>query len=368
MKIFQVVPSLRTGGAETLVRNYCLKLREKHEVKCVVMGRCVKGEPNKMALDSAGVPIVYMWGDIEKPQLLSKVWGRISMYWKLPFLIYKEKPDVVHCHLVYFQYIVLPLICFHKCKFFYTLHSTIPRTFVTRWNFFLAKLLNRIHRVQFITLHQEMEKDFERLMPGKKGIILRNGIEISRYVVSGDTRSNYRELLGIGCAEFVIGHVGSLSPVKNHFFLLKVFREVKCIHKNSRLLLVGSGNIESEIMLEAKRLGIINGIIWLKNRSDIPELLSVMDVFVFPSFLEGFPLAVLEAQAAGLRCIISDKITDAVLLTDNICKMDIDESPRLWAEEILYPSKHAVHMGIEEYDLNHIVEKLIGIYEGRIVS
>lgn len=368
MKIFQVTPSLRTGGAETLVKNYCLKLREKNEVKCVVMGRCVKGEPNKIALDSAGVPITYMWNDIKRAHLLSKIWGRISMYWKLPFMIYKEKPDVVHCHLVCFQYILLPLMCFHKCKFFYTLHSTIPKTFVTRWNFFLAKLLNRIHWVQFITLHQAMEEDFERLLPGKKGIILRNGIDMSRYEVSEDTRCNYREILGIDCNDFVVGHVGSLSPVKNHFFLLKVFREVKSIHKNSRLLLVGSGDIEAEIMSEAERLGVLNDIIWLKNRADIPELLSVMDVFVFPSLSEGFPLAVLEAQAAGLRCIISDKITDEILLTDNICKMNIDEAPKKWAREVLCSSNHIKHRGLEEYDLNHVIEKLMDIYEGRIVS
>ncbi len=368
MKIFQVTPSLRTGGAETLVRNYCIKLKEKNEVKCIVLGRRVEEEPNKIALDSAEVPILYMRNDTKNVHWLSKIWGIISMCCKFLFLIYKEKPDVVHCHLIYFHYILLPLICFRKCKFFYTLHSVIPRTFVTRWNFFLARLLNRIHWLQFITLHQEMEADFERLLPGQKGIILRNGIDMSRYTVNVDTSRNYRELLGLDSKELVIGHVGSLSPVKNHFFLLKIFREVKCIHKNSRLLLVGSGDIESKIMSEAKKMGIIDDIIWLKNRSDIPELLSVMNVFVFPSLVEGFPLSVLEAQAAGVRCIISDRITDEVLLSANICKMNIDAAPKIWAREILYPSEHTTHRGIDEYDLNRIVEKLMEIYEGRIVS
>ena len=368
MKILQVVPSLRTGGAETLVRHYCIKLSKTNDVKCIVMGRCVEDEPNKKAMDGMDIPIIYLRKDKVDANILIKIWSNISMCWKLLQLIYKERPQIVHFHLVYFRYLLITLVCWRDCKYFYTLHSVIPRSFRTKGNFMLARLVNRVKLVKFITLHNDMEKDFERLFKGPKGIIVKNGIDIRAYIYKNFKRDEYRKELGISKNDFVVGHVGSLIPVKNHLFLLQVFTEVLRLRAQCKLLLIGSGTIENEIMKKAEQLNIKDKIIWLKNRSDIPELLSVMDVFVFPSIYEGFPLAVLEAQAAGLRCIISDSITDDVLLTDNICKMDIKTSPKVWAKEIIQPTVHELHTGIEEYDLDRILERVVGIYEGKIVE
>lgn len=368
MKILQVVPSLRTGGAETLVRNYCLKMIKNNDVKCIVMGKGVIGEPNRQVMEENKIPIMYMLSDEGPVSYFRKIWIHLGMMFNLYRVIKKEKPDVVHIHLVYFRYLLITLFLYRNCKYFYTLHSVIPRIFVTKINYFLARLVNCLGLVKFITLHKEMEDDFERLVGWQKGIIVRNGIELNAYSVDHAKRNEYRKKLAVGETEFVIGHVGSLSPVKNHHFLLRVFSSVLHYEKNCRLLLVGSGDIEEEIMLEADRLGVKEKIIWLKNRADIPELLSVMDVFVFPSLHEGFPLAVLEAQAAGLRCIISDKITDDVLLTDKISKMDLDADPEIWAEEIIHPTEHEKHTGLSEYELDNIIERLMGIYEGRIVS
>ena len=368
MKILQVVPGLRTGGAETLVRHYCLKMSKGNDVKCIVMGGSVPGEPNKLVMEENKIPILYMRSDEGELSYFRKIWIHLGMVFKFYQVIKKEKPDVVHIHLVYFRYLLMAFLLYRDCKYFYTLHSVIPRAFMTKSNFFLAKILNRLRLIKFITLHKEMESDFERLVGGQKGIIVRNGIELNDYISSHVKQNDYRKKLGIGENEFVIGHVGSLSPVKNHYFLLRVFSEVLRYMENSRLLLIGSGHIEDAIMHEADNLGVKKKIIWLKNRSDIPDLLSVMDVFVFPSFHEGFPLAVLEAQAAGLRCIISDRITNDVLLTDKICKMDIDVEPALWAEEIIHPTEHEKHTGLSEYNLDNIIERVLDIYEGRIVS
>lgn len=149
---------------------------------------------------------------------------------------------------------------------------------------------------------------------GKKAVnrgevhYLKNGLDLDIYRYSQESRNNIRKEFSIE-DKFVIGHIGRFSKQKNHDFLIDVFTKIKKQRNNTVLLLVGMGELEAYIKAKVRDLDLENSVIFAGLRSDIPALLSAMDVFVFPSFYEGLPNVVIEAQATGLPCLISDRIT-----------------------------------------------------------
>lgn len=168
----------------------------------------------------------------------------------------------------------------------------------------------------------------------KNGFILANGIDVEKFLPNDAVRNHMRKQL---CVEdkFVIGHIGSFGPPKNHMYLLEIFKCIADKHQDSVLLLVGDGKLRERIENKAQELEIKEKVIMTGIRSDVNKLIQAMDCFVFPSLYEGLPVTVVEAQAASLPCFISDKITDEVCITDLVKRLSIDNAPNLWADEIV---------------------------------
>lgn len=159
-----------------------------------------------------------------------------------------------------------------------------------------------------------------------------NAIDTERYAFSDEKREKARTCLRLS-ESYVVMHVGNIRFEKNHQFLIRVFEEIKKKHKNAKLVLAGGGSLERlKPMMDS--LGVSEDVIHLGIRDDVPELLQAADAFVFPSLYEGFPGAVLEAEASGVKCLISDSITEEVLLTENIRAISLKRQPREWAEEL----------------------------------
>ena len=167
-----------------------------------------------------------------------------------------------------------------------------------------------------------------------KATLMHNAIDLSLFKFDENLRNKHRKEFNIE-KDFVIGHVGRFSNQKNHVFLLKVFNELLKLEKNCKLVLVGKGELQNDIIDQIKKFNIEDKVIFAGVRSDVNELLSVFDVFVFPSFYEGMPNTVIEAQATGLPCIISDTITKEVQITDLVTFKSIKEDAKQWALEIL---------------------------------
>lgn len=163
---------------------------------------------------------------------------------------------------------------------------------------------------------------------------LHNAIDLDTYCFREEDRNTVRMELGID-DKLVFGHVGRFSNQKNHAFLLEIFSEIVKRHSNSVLVLVGEGEKEQEIHQKATVLNVENKVIFAGIRSDIPQLLSAMDVFVFPSFYEGMPNTVIEAQATGLPCVISDTITKEANITGLVEYLSLSSSAEQWAETAL---------------------------------
>lgn len=164
--------------------------------------------------------------------------------------------------------------------------------------------------------------------------IIHNALNVEEYKFSKEDRIHVREELNIPQGACLIGHIGRFMQQKNHDKLIRVFQEVCKKNENARLLLVGNGELENTIRKMVDEFGITNKVVFAGVRSDIPRLLSCMDLFVMPSLYEGMPNTVIEAQANGLYCVISDTITKEADITGNVCFISLEESEQKWASTI----------------------------------
>lgn len=166
-------------------------------------------------------------------------------------------------------------------------------------------------------------------------IMLNNAIDAAVYSFDASKREEMRRQLDL-TDELVVGHVGRFNPQKNHAFLLDIFAALLKKEPNAVLLLVGGGEGMPKIQAKAQELGIAERVRFLGVRSDVADLMQAMDVFVFPSLYEGLPVTMVEAQASGLPCIISDKVPPECILTDGLVNiMPLSANPEAWAEKIL---------------------------------
>lgn len=174
----------------------------------------------------------------------------------------------------------------------------------------------------------------------KKGNVqvIPNGIDTEHFRYDETIRNDIREKLGLGNS-FVIGHVGEFNYAKNHEYLIDIFYEVCRQNDNSILVLVGTGNTENYIKEKTEKLGLSDSVKFLGKRPDVHKLLQAMDIFVFPSRYEGLPGTVIEAQATGLRCLVSVEISDEIKITDLVEFLPIKKPAKIWADKIIDHSK-----------------------------
>lgn len=164
--------------------------------------------------------------------------------------------------------------------------------------------------------------------------VVHNGKDFSSFHFSELLRIEEREKLSLG-SKIVVGHVGRINQQKNHEFLLRVFAAFHEKITNSVLYLIGDGPLRNHVESLAVSLGILDSIIFAGNVSDISFRLQAMDIMIFPSLYEGLPNVVLEWQAVGLPCLISDNITEECASSDLVHFMSLNEDAKQWADEAI---------------------------------
>ena len=164
--------------------------------------------------------------------------------------------------------------------------------------------------------------------------ILPNGIEIDRFRFQKTQRLDMRREMGLS-DQFVVGTVGRLCREKNPMFLMDVFSNVLKMQPNSTLLFVGEGAEYIRLMQRAKELKIDQNVVFYGTTDRVEQLLWVMDVFVFPSLVEGLGLAAIEAQTAGLPVLCSDAIPTEAYILSTVQSISLKQPPEKWAQAVL---------------------------------
>jgi glycosyltransferase involved in cell wall biosynthesis len=162
------------------------------------------------------------------------------------------------------------------------------------------------------------------------------GIDVNLYGAEADPAA-IRANFGIPSDAFVVGHVARFTEVKNHSFLLDIAVELSKRKPEVRFLLIGDGPLRTDIQSKAQKLDLEQSIIFAGVRTDVPRLmLSAMDIFLLPSLLEGLPLVLIEAQAAGLPCVFSDDITEEVDVVNSLMhRVSLSQPASFWAESLV---------------------------------
>lgn len=199
----------------------------------------------------------------------------------------------------------------------------------------------------------------------EKAKLLKNGLDLNKFCFDQEGRNRIRKEFSIE-DKLVIGHIGRFNGQKNHAFLLKIFEDIKKINPNSVLLLIGDGELQEKIKQKVKELGLETSVIFAGIRADVPQILSAMDIFVFPSYFEGMPNIILEAQTTGLPCLISDRITKEAIVCDCVKSMSLEKASLDWANEAITlkdDDRHSNELVMREagYDIGEVTKTFINI-------
>lgn len=212
-------------------------------------------------------------------------------------------------------------------------------------------------------------------MFGKLGVssgkfsILHNAVDLAEFAYREDARKEIRRELGIPESALVVGHVGRFNQQKNHAFLLDVFAEVASKRDDSVLLLLGKGELVENVKQKVEALDLSDRVVFAGVRRDAALCYSAMDVLAFPSLYEGLPNVVIEAQANGLPCVMSDTITKEVLLNPNVVQMGLTRDCAAWAVEIIDNAKaritsSKVQLKSKGYDIDTELSRFVSVVYG----
>jgi len=164
--------------------------------------------------------------------------------------------------------------------------------------------------------------------------IINNAIELSKFKYNRDIRKKLVEEMNIQ-DKFTIGMIGSLSPQKNPEFGVKVFAGLQKKFPDSILLMIGEGELKESVQQTIKQFNLQDKVKLLGRREDVAAIMSVIDCFLMPSKFEGFPFAMVEAQAAGLPCVVSDTISRETNLTGNVHFVSLEDPIEEWVQKIM---------------------------------
>lgn len=170
--------------------------------------------------------------------------------------------------------------------------------------------------------------------------VLKNGIDIKRTRFEERNRVAIRQELGLDSKTPLFGHVGRLTHIKNQTFLLEVFARILDTLPSAHLVLVGRGEDEAGIRAQADVLGIGDRVHLLGVRSDVPSILSALDVFIFPSHKEGLANATVEAQASGARCLLSTGVPELARISTGTVFKPLDDDAEAWAAQAIDLYRH----------------------------
>lgn len=200
-----------------------------------------------------------------------------------------------------------------------------------------------------------------------------NAVDATKFQYNRIVREQVRKELELQ-DKMVIGHVGSFRYAKNHEYLLKVFGAIKKLaaernlHIEPILLLLGDGELKETVRQQAEKMGLSKEVILLGNRDNIWKYYQAMDFVVFPSRYEGMPGTIVEAQVAGVRSLISDRISGDTIFTDLVKQKSIDSDPDEWAKEVLdtwaYERTDYYEKALEAgFDVKEQAKKMMAFYE-----
>lgn len=364
-KIIQYVSRIKDGGAETLLRDYALLLNKDKFDVVVVCEDYVKDSANYRFLIDNNIKCISTYGKLDYTcRVLARIFGAKFKAMLLKKQLKKLEADVIHIHLESLEVIKLLSEELINTKLIFTC-ANVPDFCIGNKKpkeMEACSYLLKHNNLQILALHQEMADEINKMFNINNVLVFRSGTNFKRFE-NLNSKEEIRELIGVPKDCYLVGHIGRFAYQKNHEFLIRVFSEITKIKNNAHLLLIGSGKLKNDIQQQLEELNLIDKTTIICNRTDTPELLKSMDVFLFPSRFEGLSVSMVEAQVAGIPCVVSNKIANETYCSKNITELSFDDDITIWAKECINPKGNIKDWNnIDDYDLNKIVLRLEDLY------
>ena len=344
IRVAQVLNRMDSGGIEAVVMNYYRHI-DREKVQFDFYFAEDSSFPQREELERLGAGIYPI-----------PSYSRSVEYHRALYKAFKEKGyKIVHAHLSTMS--VFPLFAAWRAGVPVRIchnHST------AHWGEGLKTLLKYILRPfnkVFATCYFACGETAGRWMYGDKCFekgkvtVMPNAIDTEKFTYDPEARVALREELGIPEDAFVVGHVGRFMYQKNHSFLIDVFAELAKQRPDAVLLLIGEGELVERIQNKVWGLGIEAKVIFTGARQDVDKLYSVMDVFCLPSFYEGMPVVAWEAQASGLPCVFSNRVSSEAKQSENCCFLGLEQGTYDWKIRLLEANRQTKNRvpDIQEY-------------------
>lgn len=355
MKIMYFIHSLVVGGAETIVTNYLIRLKNMGN-EVVLLQMFDKHTFLNERLKQAGVRTVTVCQSDDK-----KLKTKIDSALNLRKQIQAERPDVIHVHtgLEKFRFVRYP-----ADKMVFTLHSSWERSLKQGENHrkMLFKLIQK--GMSVIVLNEKAQNDILTQFPKARVYKIPNGLDFGQIRNKRYDRAEFLRSIQVPESAFILGHVGRFHKVKNHEKIIEVFSKVLEKKPNAYLLLIGGGSSEEEQRVHAlvKMYNVEERVRFLGERQDATAVMSILDCFVLPSYSEAFGLVVIEAEMFDIRSVVSDVVPDEICCNENCLKLSIEESAEKWAEYVVGTCLAEKKYSLEEFDLQNVMQKHLELY------
>lgn len=351
IKIAMVAANLELNGISSVIMNYCKNINlDKFEI-IIFAGKSIN-EDYKNECDELGIQVV---------ELPSKKKNIVRYYLSLVKNIKHNYFDIIHVHgnsAVMFLELFIGCLKGIKVRIAHCHNSTCN-------NIKMHKLLNPLLKKIYTKAFSCGKNAGDWIFGENNYTIINNGININKFILNDIKRQIERKKLNIKSDEFVIGHIGRINNQKNQEFLLRIFEDIADKNEKVKLLMIGDGPNAEKIRNLVLDSRFRNRIILYGESTEPEKFYNVMDIFVFPSRYEGFPVTIIEALASGLNCIVSDKITKEI----NSCYIQynsINDSTEMWIKSIMENMnfrRNSVEKNIiKNYEIKQCVKKLEEIY------
>ena len=362
IRILNVVGKMDIGGTETLIMNIYRKI-DRNKIQFDFM---VHTEEHCTFDDE----IISLGGRIYRlPQYNVKNHFTYKKKWNEFFKNHGEY-KILHAHMTGPAAVFIPIAKKYGCYTIAHSHTAGAKGGVRQSVINAYQIPIRFETDYMMACSEEAAKwTFGKNALKRTNIrIIKNGIDTDRFTKSEEKRKEIRNEFDLE-NKFVMTYIARLHPMKNHLFLLDIFKEVLKRNDNSGLLIVGEGSEREHIQSRIRELGIEDKVILTGVRQDVDKILAAADVFCMTSLFEGLGIVLIEAQACDVKCICGDNIPQEANVTHSLTMLSLNELPAEWAKECLkykdgYTNPNAKKLIKDSgYDINDTVRWLEYFYK-----
>ena len=365
MRILHMIGSLEMGGSQSMVMALYRAI-DKENVQFDFVVDCDKENVFEDEIQQLGGKIFYL------PKFNGKNSIQVRSAWKKFFIEHPEY-KILHSHVRSYASLYLPVAKSCGVKTIIHSHNTSNGHGIASLGKMLLQYPLRFQADYFFGCSKIAGQWLfgKNIVETDRYFMLKNAVDMDRFSFQKVVRDKIRRELAVDEHTLLVGHVGRMHPQKNHHFLLECFSQIVAQRNDVKLMLIGDGELRDEITSQVQKLGLQDHVLMLGVRKNVQDYFSAMDCLVLPSIHEGLPVVIVEAQANGLSCFVSDTVTREVQLSECVEYLPINQGAAIWADAVLHAE--TTHKDVSEkirasgFDIKSSSEWLCDFYK-EIVS